>query len=472
MIKTGKKFRIAIVGFGAAGLAFLSNFFHGFRKKNYPLEIVIYEKKEHFAKGSVYQDDKDHILLNRHYYDMSIGENHNLSFKNWIDLYRKKEKNKYRGYFPRSFFGEYMKSQYLLLKNKYQDTITERHCRVADIILNSRQKYSVICENQTADEFDAVILAIGHTEPANIYNITKNYINNPYPSSVLQTIPPDKNVGIIGTGLTAIDVALSLNVNNHKGQITLFSRSGWIYDKKEAHRQYPLKYFNDNFITDLTNEEAKLKLALKYFYKELKTFGLNGIKQAYAQSSYLNVDLKNLQSLMFNINLNIEKLWLDLSESEKAEFFRKYFNFWLKKRASIAPQNYEKLIALILEGKINVLPGLTEVETTEDTIIFHCDKTVSIDFVINATGSPRNLQTTSTPLIQKLINHGLAVYDDFGGIKVNKSTNELIARDGNICRNLYAIGNITCGTFLFTSYITHVVARAKFIVEHISKTIN
>ncbi len=50
------------------------------------------------------------------------------------------------------------------------------------------------------------------------------------------------------------------------------------------------------------------------------------------------------------------------------------------------------------------------------------------------------------------------------GIKVNYATSEIAPR-------FYAIGHLTCGTFLYTQSIPHLASRAKTIVEHLMEII-
>ena len=63
----------------------------------------------------------------------------------------------------------------------------------------------------------------------------------------------------------------------------------------------------------------------------------------------------------------------------------------------------------------------------------------------------------------------MVVYNRYGGISVNKDTNAVEYANGKTCDSLFAIGHMTCGTFLFSSYINHVVDRAKIVAEHMNK---
>lgn len=87
-------------------------------------------------------------------------------------------------------------------------------------------------------------------------------------------------------------------------------------------------------------------------------------------------------------------------------------------------------------------------------------------WVINATGSPRNLTKENAPLIYNLVKHDLASYSPYGGINVDFNTSEVLNLKGDKILNMYAIGHITTGTFLYTPIMEHVVRHADKIVKY------
>ena len=64
------------------------------------------------------------------------------------------------------------------------------------------------------------------------------YIADPWHEPGLAEVAPEAPVAIVGTGLTAVDVVLSLLDQGHTGPITAISRRGLIPHRHEQTRTY------------------------------------------------------------------------------------------------------------------------------------------------------------------------------------------------------------------------------------------
>ena len=93
------KRKIAIIGFGAAGLAFLIHFLNGYKENRNLIKLTIYEKEAHFSKGYVYQCNKDHMKLKRHYTNISLYQRGDTSFQNWAESHYAAAVKKFNVYF-------------------------------------------------------------------------------------------------------------------------------------------------------------------------------------------------------------------------------------------------------------------------------------------------------------------------------------------------------------------------------------
>ncbi|RSN39321.1 FAD/NAD(P)-binding protein, partial [Actinomadura sp. WAC 06369] len=76
---------------------------------------------------------------------------------------------------------------------------------------------------------DAAVLCVGGGTPPDLYGLAgaPGFVLDPYPlERTLDGIPRDRDVAVIGSGLTAVDVVVSLAARAHTGRISLVSRSG------------------------------------------------------------------------------------------------------------------------------------------------------------------------------------------------------------------------------------------------------
>ena len=119
-------------------------------------------------------------------------------------------------HYPRAVMGEYLKSRFAgaveTARNLGISVDVHDNCEVTDLfedgegicltINNAIDDQSTICNA------DYVLLASGHWfKPSKI----KNYFTSPWPASqLLAAIPADEQVGVIGSSLSAIEVALTL----------------------------------------------------------------------------------------------------------------------------------------------------------------------------------------------------------------------------------------------------------------------
>lgn len=77
--------------------------------------------------------------------------------------------------------------------------------------------------------FDYAVLCVGGDSPKDVYGLTgtPGFIAEPYPlSGTLAELGENDHVAVIGSGLTAVDIVLSLAARGHRGPISLMSRRG------------------------------------------------------------------------------------------------------------------------------------------------------------------------------------------------------------------------------------------------------
>jgi uncharacterized NAD(P)/FAD-binding protein YdhS len=128
------------------------------------------------------------------------------------------------------------------------------------------------------DEHDYVILCAGGSVLSDPFNLAgfEGYIPNPYPTRErLREIPPDASVGILGSGLTAVDVAVSLKERGHRGPVRMYSRSGVLPLVRRPGPDWTAKHLTLDRILAMTTPADGLRFAdlERLFDQEVQAWG-------------------------------------------------------------------------------------------------------------------------------------------------------------------------------------------------------
>ena len=454
------KQRIAIIGFGAAGLAILLCLD---KKAQSSITIDIFQLETLFSTGVAYQEDNNHMLMNRDYRHMSIDPYDPDSFSNWLKTYHADFLSSEQNYLPRFLFGKYMRDTFALIQ---QHTVLDINCirkEIANINTEGGQYCLKTVNDEIYRQYDEVVIAIGHPEQKNHYGLHgERYINTPHPSRNLSIIPGSASVGIVGSGLSAIDATISLFTSGHRGQVYLFNRSGLCHTPNLLLKRVKNQYFTEELIRYvLPKRKRRLLFLLSAFNKELKKQYNITIHDVFTYNRLSEEDNYKWQSIMHQSSQLFEQCWHYLSDNEKHYFYKCLYKHWLSKRVSVASPNHDKITLWQQRGLLDIYSGLNGVSQAESCFHFQLkDKTLQTDFAINATGSPRDV--SSVVLMHNIVNNGLTDFNQYGGITVSFETGKLI-KGTHIQHHLYAIGHITCGTYLFTSHMRHILDKAKII---------
>lgn len=233
--------KIAVIGGGAGCVAFLHHFVDliGCLEAKF-IKIKVYERRERVGPGLAYQEDCDSVLLNRGALTMSASGDDLSTFSAWIrwkminnpDMRRLVARGLSSVYADRPLFGSFLQ-EFLSETHVYSSKKGIDIEFVNESVVSINKGVSADCvfvaTDNRVDRFDYVVMAVGNLEPSDIYGLEKSecYVNNPYPlSGRLDLWNSAGNICIIGSGLTAVDVAVSLKKFGYRGRIDMLSRCG------------------------------------------------------------------------------------------------------------------------------------------------------------------------------------------------------------------------------------------------------
>jgi uncharacterized NAD(P)/FAD-binding protein YdhS len=469
---------ITVVGGGASSVSLIDALFEGLAKEHGygALTIFMVEKRSHFGRGLAYSEDIPTNLLNTQAAFITPFSNKPGHFYQWLQDHRDYWEDDFPNvalrpdaYLPRPLFGLYLSHMVQALGNR----AVELGCRL--ILVNDEanrisfahdSRVVVSTKGNLSFASDHVVLSCGNGSSMEYQHLVnfKGFFPTPYPiKRIVRVIPPQSRVAIIGSRLSAIDAVLGLTARGHTGPITLHSRTGALPSVRGTQGRYTPKYLTPDRVKTHISRHGVVRLddCITWILEEMAAAGeivpttqITNLISKCIQIPPLNYLRKEIeaaclprpwQAVLYSTNSIIDLVWTAMPEEDKRRFWP-YFSWWMAYRVSIPVINASKIATLLDSGQLKVIPGELYAEPVEDgfTIsVLHSGETnrYNYDAMIVATGTPRNVHVLDNPLVQNMLEQGIAIGDDFGGIKVSSSTGGLLGSTGNVDERITVLNN-------------------------------
>lgn len=488
-------FDFIIIGGGAQATAFISSIYYIISKSNlyYNLKIGVIDKKENLGCGNIYNQDYPWILMNTPSTDLSVLINNPYDFSEWVDQYIDKSSlyDKEAKFLPRSIFGQYLKQKYYFFKDELEKKgvlIENINDLSIDVIYEeNKQDIKIILKSGNYVKAKYIIFATGPNISEDHYNLKKykNYIHNPFPANInLSQIPKNKDVAIIGSNLTAIDIAITLKHLDHKGKIIMASRNGKLPEVKGSYlKSYPPKnalYINYENISKKKNKPLDLFDLIRLIRKELKLHGLHWREYFFEKEQKPECvdDFRNRvkeareKETSFNIILGIipeiAKTWRLLSNDKIEIFMKNFYRNIHQKHGAIPIINAEKILTMLENKKLILKGNLNKIIYKNNNYTLYFDKNciIKTEYIINATGPKRVVCDTLSKLpFNNSCTNRLIKEISIGGIIIDTKTGMLLKKDGTFERKLRAIGHNAEGSHPFINNFAWILESTYEIAE-------
>jgi uncharacterized NAD(P)/FAD-binding protein YdhS len=286
--------------------------------------------------------------------------------------------------------------------------------------------------------FDALVLA-GGNYPSRLPAMLRGLgaVDDPWGSGGAEALRAlagqSGDVLLLGTGLTMVDVALSLEQAGFAGRMMATSRRGLVPRGHEEPGAEPLPAPAPGSLADLTRN---VRAAARGGNWRAAVDSLRPISQA---------------------------VWGGFSEAEKKRFLRHLRPWWDVHRHRVAPPVAARIEALIAAGRLEVVPGrIRSVESGTVTIDLRGGGALQrqIAGVVNCTGPEGRIGRVEDPLIKQLLSSERARPDALGiGLDVDEESRV------NGDPRLYAIGPLTRGTFWEIVAVPDIRGQARKVAE-------
>ncbi|MEB3327836.1 MAG: FAD/NAD(P)-binding protein [Candidatus Sericytochromatia bacterium] len=283
---------------------------------------------------------------------------------------------------------------------------------------------------------DAVVLAWGLAPPASpAWTLPPGgqppwLVASPWQPEALAPLPAGAEVLLLGTGLTAVDLALSLLARG-AGVVHLVSRRGRLPAARGAGRTSHPAWL------DPAAAPRRVSRLMRRIRAEVRTAAAAG---------------HDWQVVMEALRPVVPALWGALPWVERRRFLRHARGPWEAHRQLLPPPTATRLQAAVQAGRISVRAGrVRALEAAADGARVHLraagagDAVLSVARVVVCTGPDDNYRRVREPLAQALIGSGLARPDALRlGLDVAPG-GQVLDEDGVPRRGLWAVGAMRKG---------------------------
>jgi uncharacterized NAD(P)/FAD-binding protein YdhS len=451
--KAGKgisSFTVAIVGGGFAGAALAAQLL---RTSMGTASVILIEKGARVGRGVAYGTPCAEHLLNVPARSMSIFPDDLEHFLRWAQINRGIGV-KPCDYLPRQVYGQYVAS----VLQREIDLHPGRFQRVQDEAVDVTRVDGVAEIRLRCGQTlfaDKVVLALGNFPPGDPRLPGKSphsqhYVSDPWaPGALDHAVGNDNNehtsVLLVGSGLTSVDVAISLRSRGFRGTIHLLSRRGLLPQSHKATAVWP------QFWDEHSPRTARGLLRLVRAQ----------VEAAEAQGSGWRAVVDSLRPFTATI-------WRSLSRKEQRKFLRHVRPYWEVHRHRVATEIGVTLASQIQNGQIQIHAGRIakyEEDTDGVDVTYHNRKTATLERlrvkrVINCTGPEVDCRRIENLLLNNLLRQKLVRPDPlFLGLDTSEH-GALIDAHGEPSGFLYTVGPSRKGSLWETTAVPEIRVQA------------
>ncbi|MBE7323087.1 FAD/NAD(P)-binding protein [Nocardioides sp. Y6] len=324
---------------------------------------------------------------------------------------------------------------------------------------------------------DAVVLATGgwsSTPDVTLASHGLTYVAQPYPlARSLRTMAEHRKVAILGAGLTAVDIACSLD--GTETQVHLLSRSGRlprVQVDDTASGPVPVA-LTEQGVDDLRRKGgltaesllALLDTELARFDMDRGMLADDELLRRHWQAPEADVVDRACHRVLSATNHALNAGFGALPAPDRARVRSALDHEWQRYRVRIPVARWAQLTRMISEGRLVVHADVD----ARSPHLADAVAQVGATCVVNATG--QSCDTTAGPaLVRSLVAEGTVGTDVGGRGLVDPATGRAIGADGSVDPRLLVTGHLTAGSTLMVSALDVVHRQARTATDTLAAT--
>ncbi|MEJ0058500.1 MAG: FAD/NAD(P)-binding protein [Terricaulis sp.] len=415
--------------------------------------IFLIDRTGKFGPGQSYSTSHPAHVLNVRAAKLSAAPDRPDDFTDWLRFCARGEAPG-ASFAPRETYGAYLEAH---VRRAARAAEAGALTLVRDDAIACRPEGAGVAITLRSGEVlhaDAAVLALGNQPPAPpppLDDDANTWLHDPWRTGALTRIHSTDDVLLFGTGLTMVDVVLSLASGPRSGAIFALSRRGLTPGAHAVARQAS---------PDLSplNLPASLSAALAHLRRELRDAAARGAPW---------------QDVLDRLRPETSAWWQDLSVEAQQRFLRHLRPWWDAHRHRTAPHIATWINALRTAGTLRIIAGRLlsadavagGVRITYQPRGTHARVTLEAAHAVNCTGPCADITRASDPLLRQLLDDGLVRAHATGLGFAAENDGRVIDENGAAHRNLFALGPLTQGVFWEATAVPEIRARATKMAE-------
>lgn len=443
---------VAIVGAGAAGILTAIHILHAAPPGTH---LLLIDPAPADAAGPAYGSPRREHVLNVRAAKMSARPGDSNAFVQWLDDHGHAASGD--AFVPRHHFAAHLHDELAAAVRSSHARFERVHGRVVDACrgIHRDERVHLTLDHGGGIDADHVVLALGNGPIAPLGDRGLRIVDDVWGTPWLAAVRPDDEVLVVGTGLTAVDMALSLDAQGHRGRVTLVSRHGHLpaihLDHDRAPRALPPQLLDASTATEL----------------------LRGVRLMLDAAA---CDGEPWHTVIDALRPVTVRLWQSLGDGERARLLRHLRPTWERHRHRMSPMAAAVLHDMASGGRVQVVAGrVIGVESRcEGAAAWirepHAARPVRAraQWIVNATGPRHELRARRDPLLESLVRRGAA---RSGPLELGLD----VSRDGAVrdatgvaSPTVFAVGALRVGCEWESTAIPEIRAQAAAIASRVT----
>ena len=282
---------------------------------------------------------------------------------------------------------------------------------------------------------DVVVLALGNPPPRDLPAYRDRgpvYVADPWAPGLADRVGPGGRVLLVGSGLTAVDVAAQLATAHGDVEMVAVSR----------HAVLPRRHRENAPVAAEPFPVDGMRLA-------------DVLAQVRRRGAHLEEAGADWRGLVESLKAVGNDLWAGWSDAEREQFVRHAARHWEVARHRMAPPVADVVEGLLLDGRLRV--------TTPDRV-----DVAAYDLVVNCTGPAPAWTPGWNPLVDDLTSRGLLRPDPLRlGLDVSPD-GRLVGRDGRVADDIHVLGAARRGSEWEVAAVPDLRRQAAALVQQVS----